>query len=217
VNDVKIQWFDVPDESVDNYDVHNKSFAVGGAGNYIYNDAIIRFRYNQTSLFLQEYQEVDDYNLMTTAFNICEAQQKKHTIAPAVLWKTKEDKFQLYAGFEIPVTFHGEYTFTVTNSIYELGTKTIIEKTQTKHTIPKGYTCGIGGIFGFTVFLYKNFSIGGEFSPSLLYSKVGGKTHGTFYNIVPEPQFSVELGTKDEMRGITFVEQRFSIGIGVWF
>jgi hypothetical protein len=45
---------------------------------------------------------------------------------------------------------------------------------------PGGFATGVGALAGFNIFLYKGISLGGEFSYSLLYHKLGGVQNGTY-------------------------------------
>jgi hypothetical protein len=95
-------------------------------------------------------------------------------------------------------------------------TGSILIDGQEKTNLPNGYSFGFGAIMGFNYFPAKWFSLGAEFSPSLLYAKLSGKTTTVITSAVPSNP-TIIYYTQDEEKGFTFFDQRFSINLSVWF
>ena len=135
-------------------------------------------------------------------------QQTKFHFAPGIIWKMNKNKFTLFGGFEAPVNLHG--LFTLVRANYYNGQMS--SDGATKTTLPKGYSLGIGALIGFNYSPAKWYSIGAEFSPSLLYARLSGKTKTVAPWLGPDT-----IVTRDEDKGFTFYEQRCSLNLSVWF
>lgn len=126
------------------------------------------------------------------------------------------DKFGLYGGFELPINLHGKFTMHNTRVKSDMLTGDVLEYRSQTITIPSGYSFGLGAILGFNYFPVRSFSIGTEFSPSLLYAKLSGETTSVVTDDL-DPSVEHISHTQDEEKGFTFYEQRFSIHVSVWF
>lgn len=188
-DEINIGWFNTGNESIDNFNLKQKSFSFGLLTNYdLNNETRIRFRFGVTRNFTEENRD--------PFFG--KGQQTKLHFAPGIVWNINYSRINFYGGFEIPVNLHGEYTFTQNYT------------SHSKLTLPKGYSYGIGALMGFNYFPIKWLSVGAEFSPSLLYAKLSGRTV-----TIVEGDTQTYI-THDEDKGITNFEQRFSIGISLW-
>ncbi len=206
-DDIHVGWFNVDNESVDNYNLKHQSFSAGLVLNYkIQNETMLRFRFGVTSISIIESQTPDypGENVNKTT-----GMQTKLHFAPGIVWQLSRNKFSLYGGLEIPINLHGKYTLTQFVPIYS--PNLMISKYVT--TLPRGYSLGLGAILGFSYAPASWFSVGAEFSPSMLYAKLSGTT--TINN--PSNFTNVPYHTNDEDKGYTFYDQRFSINVSVWF
>jgi hypothetical protein len=215
IRDTQVSWFDIDNESFDNYNVKDRSYAVGILGFYKVNASTLRVRLNKTKINIEEYHDL--YLTGTRDYTSVKGQQKKLTIAPGISWNVSESKLKVYFGFEIPLTLHGKFTLTQETLLSDSITNTLISDSYRTSVIPKGYSIGIGGLFGFTYFLHPNLSIGAEASPSLLYARLAGKTSGNYSWTTPPPGQSNSITTEDGLEGYTFFENRFSIALSIWF
>ncbi|WP_194776682.1 hypothetical protein [Pararhodonellum marinum] len=215
IRDTQVGWFDIDNESFDNHNVRDNSFALGLLFQYRMEDAYLRLRVNSTKINILEYHDnqSDQYRNVTNVHG----RQNKITLAPGITWLLNHRNLDLYFGFELPLTLHG--VFTLDNQTIRTGSTAdeILFKGDIYSEIPSGYSVGVGGIFGFNYFFHRKFSVGAEFSPSLLYAKLGGQTDITMDITHPEPSFFSESNSQDALYGYTFYENRFSFGLSVWF
>lgn len=182
--------------------------------NYLLNESLIRLRFNYTRIEIEEYQ---DYFASGTHYNtIVGGFQNKVTFAPGIAWKISHKKLSVNLGFELPINFDGEFKMTFVTTESDSLTGQLMNDSFGNQQIPKGLSFGLGAIFGFNYFLTPYFSVGSEVSPSLLYSKRGGMTSGNFYSTTPAPGSTTSFTTNDKMERITFMENRFSIGLSFW-
>lgn len=214
-DDVKLGWYTIDTESIDGYKLKHKSYATGVLFNYnIKEEAVLRLRLGMSKSYIDEYskQYGDDISYVESS----EGKQTKLHIAPGIAWKMNKDKFSLYGGFELPINLHGEFTMRNTKVRSDKLTGNVLDYSGYNITIPSGYSFGMGAILGFNYSLVKSFSVGAEFSPSLLYAKLSGETTTV---VIDELDSSIEhiSHTQDEEKGFTFYEQRFSINLSVWF
>lgn len=214
-DDVKLGWYTIDTESIDGYKLKHKSYAIGVLLNYnIKEEAVIRLRLGMSKSYIDEYnkQYADNISYVESS----EGKQTKLHIAPGIAWKMNKDKFSLYGGFELPINLHGKFTMRNTKVRSDQMTGDVLNYSGYTITIPSGYSFGMGAILGFNYSPVKSFSVGAEFSPSLLYAKLSGETTSV---VIDELDPSVEhvSHTQDEEKGFTFYEQRFSINLSVWF
>lgn len=208
-DDISIGWFNIDGESIDGYNLKHKSYSIGLLGHYNLNESTslrLRFGYSRIDILEYSYQDILGVNFDESNHGI----QNKIHIAPGIYWPVKFNKFGLYGGFEIPYNFHGkfvaEYRFIQT----DLSTNTIISEDYSTQELPEGYSVGVGALFGFEFTPASWFSLGAEFSPSLLYARLSGET-------VWSDQNGNTWNTQDENKGLGFYDQRFSINLNIWF
>jgi hypothetical protein len=214
-DDVKLGWYTIDTESIDGYNLKHKSYAMGVLFNYnIKDEAVIRLRLGMSKIYIDEYNK--QYSNDVSFAESTEGKQTKLHIAPGIAWKMNKDKFSLYGGFELPINLHGKFTMHNTRVRSSLLTGDLLEYNSQSITIPRGYSFGLGAILGFNYSLAKRFSVGAEFSPSLLYAKLSGETTSVSANEL-DPSTQNISHTQDEDKGFTFYEQRFSINLSVWF
>ena len=214
-DNVKLGWFNIDQESKDGYNLKHRSFAGGFLANYnINNETTLRLRFGITKYFIDEYGNI---NLNGILYSIsAKGKQNKIHFAPGIIWNMHMNKLNLFGGFELPINLHGEFTFDNISISKDSLTGNIISDRQIKTTLPKGNSFGIGAIMGFNYFPANWFSLGAEFSPSLLYAKLSGKTTTiSIDNLTPAN--SNTSYTQDEDKGFTFYDQRFSINFSIWF
>lgn len=209
-DDIRISWFNSSSNSINNSDLSHKSYAFGLLVSYKMNDqAILRFRFGLTHNLDEGHAYFVTFNGAPTNTTI-RGKQTKYHFAPGIVWSLMDGmaKFNLYGGFEIPINLHGQYKFTEnvasTYDSYVLFKDEII--------LPKGYSMGVGAIFGFSYAPLDWCTVGAEFSPSLLYAKLSGKTKETNSFDPFFPNY-----TNDEDKGYTFYDQRLSLNLSVWF
>ncbi|HEY9045372.1 MAG TPA: hypothetical protein VIN08_05730 [Ohtaekwangia sp.] len=207
VRDTQVGWFDIDSESFDDYNVTNRSYAVGLIGTYPLSDHDgFRLRLNYTHIEIEEYHNTVFQNISTKTS--ATGRQDKLTIAPGYVYMLGYKKLNFNVGFEVPFTLHGKYTLDIYDEQRDVTSGDPGTSGRTLRTIPKGYAIGVAAISGFDFRLAKRFSIGAEFSPTLQYARLGGSTT-TDNNGQPG------VGTEDKLRGITFVEYRFSLCLSV--
>ena len=214
-DDVSLGWYNIDFESIDDYKLKHNSFAGGLLVNYNINDeTTLRLRYGMTKYSIEEYKNKYQSGIFFVESN--KGEQTKMQFAPGITWKMNKNKFSIFGGFELPINLHGEFSM---NYVYK-NTDSLTGKTtregQLLINIPKGYSIGVGAIMGFNYFPAKHFSIGAEYSPSLLYAKLSGQTKSVTTSIYPSLPTTTDY-TEDEEKGFTFYEQRFSINLTVWF
>ncbi len=214
-DDIKLGWFNIDQESIDGYNLKHKSFAGGFLASYnINNETTIRLRFGITNYFIEEYSDgtLNGIQYSTSA----KGQQNKIQFAPGITWKMNMNKLSLFGGFDLPVNLHGEFNLDNNSVNKDSLTGNRTSDIQVKTTLPGGNSFGIGAIMGFNYFPAKWVSMGAEFSPSLLYAKLSGKTTTvTTDNLTPANSYTSH--SEDEDKGFTFYDQRFSINFSVWF
>jgi hypothetical protein len=214
-DDVSLGWYNIDGESIDGYNLKHKSFAGGLLANYnISDETTIRVRFGMTKFFIDEYR--DEYLSGVHSVESNKGRQTKTQFAPGIIWKMNKNKLDLFGGFEIPINLHGKFTMDYVYTNTDSLTGSIISDGQQITTLPNGYSFGIGAIMGFNYFPAKWFSLGAEFSPSLLYAKLSGKTTTVNSSTVPSSP-TTTYNSQDEDKGFTFYDQRFSINLSLWF
>lgn len=214
-DDVKLGWYTIDTESIDGYNLKHRSYAAGVLLNYnTKNESVIRLRLGMSTTYIDEYKR--EYGGGFLSVESSEGKQTKIHIAPGIAWKMNKDKFGLYGGFELPINLHGKFTMHNTRVRSDSLTGDRLNYHKQSISIPSGYSFGLGAIIGFNYFPAKRFSLGAEFSPSLLYAKLSGKTTSVVTDDL-DPSVQHTTHTQDEEKGFTFYEQRFSINLSVWF
>ncbi|QCR21700.1 hypothetical protein [Pontibacter sp. SGAir0037] len=216
-DDIKVGWFNSHNGSLDDHTLEQNSLSAGVIGYYnVSDETSLRLRLGATRISLKEYYDFTDDQGINSDF-AATGIQTRVCIAPGVAWKFTQNKLQFYAGFEFPVTLHGEFALTESRIQYETGQSAMVAHTILRTVLPSGFSAGVGALGGFNYFLNKTFSVGAEFSSALLYAKLSGETTATLSTIKPENTSPVIINTQDGNKGVTFNDSRFSIGIAFWF
>ena len=211
-DDINVGWFNIDGESIDGYNLKEASFAGGILATYVLNEETsLRLRMGMSRYWIEEYRDHYYEDGVHEILSNKGIQNKMH-LAPGVIWKISKNKFEAFGGFEVPINIHGEFTMDYNSKATNNGVIVVNDKILT--TLPSGYSFGIGALMGFNFTPSKRFSLGAEFSPSLLYARLSGKT-------ITESS-SIQMGTnigysEDENRGFTFYENRFSLNFFYWF
>lgn len=207
-DDINIGWYNIDGESIDEYNLKRSSYSMGLIGNYqITEDVHIRLRLGYTRIGILEYS---NYNLTGVNFDeSMDGNQNKLHIAPGGYWPVKFKKISFYGGFEIPINLHGAFTADYNYVQTDISTNDIIYQEQSTLVLPRGYSVGLGAIFGFNIKAVDWFSIGAEFSPSMLYARLSGETNWSDSN-------GASFNTQDENKGFGFYDQRFSLNLSLW-
>jgi hypothetical protein len=214
-DDINIGWYNIDRESIDGYNLEHRSYALGLLCSYnLKNEATLRLRLGFSRYYIDEYLKTYDSGIIGR--ESAKGKQTKIHIAPGIIWKIKNNKFDFYGGFELPINLHGEFEMKHIYSNSESSTGNIINYGEQTITIPSGFSAGLGAVMGFNYYPATWLSFGAEFSPSLLYAKLSGKTTSV---VLDERDHTVyhTTYTQDEEKGFTFYEQRFSINLSVWF
>lgn len=212
-DDVNVNWFDIDNESLDDHSLFHKSYSVGVAAQYKVDDeTTVRLRLGRTKTYVEEYPE-EMYDWLRDEYTgyAVSGEQVKVQIAPALIWEMGSNRLKLFAGFELPINLHGEYEYRTAGYALD-GNRQLKQKDESSIFLPRGYSMGVGAVGGFSYRLMSFFSLGAEFSPSLLYARLSGKTRMD----VMDPHGRGYM-TLDENRGFTFYEQRFSVNLSYWF
>jgi hypothetical protein len=212
---VTLDYFDHTDASSDDYDMNNKSFAFGITGNYfLSSDVGLRLRYGVTKIRIETNQEY--YFSGSKVVNDVIGKQSKNHIGIGMIKKMTFNKFNFIAGFEVPLNFENEFLVIWESTQTDSVSGNVLDKFVQNDVVHRGFTVGVAGIFGFNFILNKRFSIGSEFSPSLLFSKLGGETIRTTNSIVPQSP-PVTTKSQDQNRSSILNENRFSILFNINF
>lgn len=208
-DEINIGWFNIDSESIDEYNLKHRSYSLGIMAQYAVNKEMrVRLRFGYTHIGITEYS---NYDLLGVNFDeSMDGSQSKFHIAPAIYWPVSFENIEFYGGFEIPFNRHGDFIGKYDYAQTNLSDNSVIYEEHSTLILPKGYSIGIAGIFGFNYVPVDWFSLGAEFAPSLLYAKLSGKTIWTDQN-------GNTYNTQDENRGIGFYDQRFSINLNFWF
>jgi hypothetical protein len=214
IRDTKVGWFDIDNESFDNYNVRDKSYRIGFMANYKLKASNIRVRFSYTRINIEEFRDITDsgVNKVTSV----KGKQNKFTIAPGITWSFNREKLNLDFGFELPYTIHGTFELNSESIRIQSGSGDLVSDFFSKSEIPSGYTVGIGAIVGFNYFIWESFSIGAEYSPSLSYGDLGGETETLNMSATNPSSQTMPLTSQDSYEGFTFFENRFSLTISFW-
>ena len=216
INDVNAGWFDIDGESFDGNDVRDNSFSLGAFVSFCSKTKnYYRLRLGYTNIDVTEYTNGIFGNTQNTGF--INGKQNKIHIAPGIFRNINNDKLHFFGGFEIPINLYREYTLHGEGSLTDISSGIIVEQGNSDQILNPGYSIGIGGIFGFDWQIIKQFSIGAEFSPSLLYGSFGGKVTLVQNGILPISYTSTAITEQDKLKTLTFYENRFSINISYKF
>lgn len=216
-DDINVGWFNVYNGSLDDHNLRHNSVSIGAIFNYNLNkETTLRLRLAATQISMEEYYDFTDDQGIFNDFSAV-GQQGRFQIAPGIIWKFKPSRLEFYGGFELPVNLHGEFQLTEKRMQFASGGGNTMSHSILNTTLPKGFTAGIGAVGGFNYFINRNFSLGAEFSSALLYAKLSGETTAILTTVKPENRPPVIVNTRDENRGMTFNDNRFSISVSYWF
>jgi hypothetical protein len=198
----------------ENFNIERKSYSVGILANYNFNDTTtFRLRFGITKHDIRVFQDSYDYSFHF--FDSIFDQQTNIHIAPGVIWNIKIKKMLFYLGCEIPFNLLGNYISTNNHTSNDSITENTMYITHNTTNRPKGYSLGMGAIFGLSYYPIKHFSLDLEFSPSILYSVYSGKYSNEYTQTFPSNVTSTTL-IEYKNRGY-FCEQRLLIRLTYWF
>ncbi len=167
----------------------DKSFSLGLNVSYkIKENCLLRFaaKINKYNIY-ETYNEkeitpvpTDEY-LLDTGY----IKQSVYSLAPGILWNLNYKKLNFYGGFQI---IYKKYSPTLIDLRYSTHNSSNDTLTAYKYYMIKesgGYSVGIGPIAGFAVNIFKNISIGAEFTTAYTYYKRGGETNWMLMYVYP--------------------------------
>ena len=177
-------------------DKHDKSLSLSVIPKYkITNDITLRFEFGITDIYL-----VSHYNGSADTFSQNQGQihqtgtigssspitkidtirQNIYRYALGVQWNFMKRKFvESYCGASLYYLHYSEMHW----SDYINDNTTLLPAYNYSHytaSTPGGFATGIGFFAGANIYLHKRISVGGEFSYSLLYYKLGGLENGIY-------------------------------------
>jgi hypothetical protein len=173
-------------------DKQDKSLSVSIIPKYqITDDVLLRFEYGVTNIDLRShYNGIGDTvtqnqgHIGGTA-DITDdntIQQKIYRYSAGIQWNFMKKKFiETYCGASLNYFHYTDVYWR--NNIALLNTPG--RSTNYIATTPGGFATGIGAFSGFNIYLHKQVSVGGEFSYSVLYYKLGGVQTGVQEQIFP--------------------------------
>ena len=165
-------------------DKHDKSLSLSIIPKYrIADDVFLRFEFGITGIYLvSRYNGINDSNSNSAAANIIKIdtiRQKIYRFATGIQWDFIKMKFiESYCGASLYYLYYSKMYW----SDYITDNFTNQHGNHTAST-SGGFATGIGAFAGINIYLRKHISIGGEFSYSLLYYKIGGMQNGTYQRI----------------------------------
>lgn len=131
----------------------------------------------------------------------------------------KTKRLDSYCGLSISYTKYLTMIHSAQSQIRNVITDTITNNNTTTGTNPGGFSTGLGIFSGFNFYLQKHISIGGEFSSSLLYYKIGGIGVGESTSQIGSklPVTSKYVNRSTSYKGLQFSKIISSLNIAVWF
>ncbi|MDO9184629.1 MAG: hypothetical protein Q7W13_01360 [Bacteroidia bacterium] len=120
--------------------------------------------------------------------------QSVYTISPGIVWNFSYKKLNIYGGFQLVYKKYSPTEIDLRYAFYNTSNDSL---TSAKYYIIReggGYSLGLGPVTGFSVNVFKNFSIGAEFSSAYTYYKRGGET-SWFLQFTYPPQNAGNSGT----------------------
>ncbi|MDP1746457.1 MAG: hypothetical protein Q8L90_12820 [Bacteroidota bacterium] len=177
----------------DNYgNKKNKSLSFSIIPKYrITEDMLLRFEYGVTNIDLQSnFNGIGDTLTQSQGQALGSANtisyqtisQKIYRYAAGVQWNFMKKKFiETYCGALLNYLHYSDMQW----SQRIISNTTVGRGTNYTSATPGGFATGIGAFSGFNIYVHKQISIGGEFSYSLLYYKLGGVQSGVQEHIFP--------------------------------
>ena len=198
--------------------MQRNSYFSGLMASYNYNDTLT-FRVNTeiTAIDLLFDHDIIPPQPSTWQYITLEKYHQKNILfAPGFTWKFTNKKIQIYGGAEIPFSFLGKTAETSKGTEIDLATGDTVSTDKSNYILPTGFSCGIGGIFGVSIFPFRKFSVDAEFCPSLLYTRISGKVKWDTQDSYLPGNLDVHTESDYKYQGF-FFDQRFSISLTYWF
>jgi hypothetical protein len=209
VRDTQVGWFDIDSESIDGFDVRDRSIAVGLLATYSYKDATLRLRLGWTRINI--YEGLED-PVVTNDFahdRWATGKQNKWHIVPGISWEIiQKSNLSVYTGMELPFTLHRRFYLHDKSLFWDIDNNLQEGSSDYTYVLHPGFTIGLSALAGFRFQLFPRISLSTEFAPGLFVSRRGGKKQ--FINHLSGETFDE---SSDKLNNITFYEQRFSFGI----
>ncbi len=216
-DEINIGWFNIDQESIDNYDLKRTSYAVGAVVQYNLNkETALRIRTGITRMSIEEYNPALTIEAGTLIGESHTGRQTKLHLAPGIVWRVGQHKLSFLAGFELPVNLHGVFTSEYVSTITDTISGQVLHRGRSITRLPKGYSFGVAALMGFAYQPLEWLSIGAEFSPALLYARLSGQTATGNDNQLPGAPIVTTPFTQDENKGFTFYQNRFSLNATFW-
>lgn len=104
-------------------------------------------------------------------------EQKTYRYIPSIQWSAFKDKrIDLHIGLSASYLYFSNLMYNSHYEIRNIVPDSLVFEKETTRNVPGGYGLGIGSLAGFDYFLFKNVSIGAEFSNAFIYYNLGGQT-----------------------------------------
>lgn len=196
----------------------------------IADEIFLRFEFGITSINLQShFNGIGDTvsqnqgQAMGSARTIADdnIQQTIYRYAAGIQWNFMKKKFiETYFGASLNYFHYSEMHWSL-DITGVLPFSNNIDNRNTNYTsfTPGGFATGIGTFAGFNVYLHKRVSLGGEFSYSILYYKLGGIENGVTEQIFPTTPTEI-LNWKvynNASKGIEFSKVMPSLNLTIHF
>lgn len=156
----------------------DKSFCLGINGSYIIKGKLaIRLAGKITDYHIIETFDNRSFSNPSSDYELdtMDAKQSLYTFSSGIFWNGWVKKLNFYGGFQFRYQKFGPLTgnLDVTISSYS---NSILTYHRNYYTHQEGgYSFGVGPFIGFSVNVFKNISVGSEFSSSYSYYKTGGE------------------------------------------
>ncbi len=209
VRDTQVGWFDIDNESLDGFDVKDRSFALGLLATYPYKDATLRLRLGWTRINIYEGFDNPIVTKDFTHDRWATGKQNKWHIAPGITWEIlQKNKLVIYTGLELPFSLHRRFYLHDKSLFWDIDKNLQDGSYDYTHVLRTGFTVGLGALAGFKFQVSRQLALSTEFAPGLFVSRRGGKKR--FINHLSGEAFD---DSSDKLNALTFYEQRFSFGI----
>lgn len=207
-------------------DKQDKSLSLSIIPKYqITDDVLLRLEYGITNIDLRShYNGIGDTVTQNQGHiggtnNIIKdniIQQKIYRYVAGIQWNFMKKKFiETYCGASLNYFHYSDMHWRDNIAIQSIPGRF----TNYSATTPGGFATGIGAFSGFNIYLHKQISIGGEFSYSLLYYKLGGVQNGIVEQIYPANPTEILNWTiyNNSSEGIQFSKVMPSLNITIRF
>ncbi len=171
----------------------DNSYCVGLNASYrVKQNCYVRVSTKITNNKVKEYKDDSETNNTSNSgyeIDIVNSEQTVITLAPGVLWDFEYKKIKLYGGGQVVYKKYNPIVSSFTAQAFD-SQNLIIGYTINHQTEQGGFALGCGPVGGFSINLWKNICLGGEFSSAYSYYKLGGEVASTRTNVL--------LGTTDK-------------------